>query len=508
MFDLLSLKFLIFSPLLAAVIIASPLFGTNPIYIRRFAKFFGTVHFLYSLLFIVFYNFGVGSFYEEITIFGTGWLNKLGINAAFGLDGLTVILTALTSFIFLISLIVSKTMIRTKHKMYYSLIFTLLSAVLGIFCAKDMFVFLIFWEAELLPMYFLIAEWGTNNCKYAAMKYILYTFTGSIFLFIAMLGLFFYGYHANGELSSCIDFLRVSLTDGVFPVFLKELLFWGFFIGFAVKIPIFPLHTWLPDAHAEAAAPVSMILAAIMLKTGAYGLIRYNFDLFPELFIKYAPFIMALAVINIIWAALVAFKQKDIKRLIAYSSISHMGLFLLGLSSLTKAGIDGAFFIMISHAFTAAGLFLIAGLIYQAAKTRSLQELKGFGKSMPILMTASYIISFSSMGVPLTAGFPGEFLAFTGAFSADFISGAFPKAAALISITVMVLGASYILKLFHGIFCQTEYSSVRKYHDVTGHRLMCIAVLCFCIVLFGCFPDTLMSIYDSVTNFLLEVLRV
>ncbi len=508
MFDLLSLKILIFTPVLAAIIIASPLFGTNFIYIRRFAKTCGTIHFLYSLLFIVFYNFGVESFYDEIMIFGSGWLEKLGINAAFGLDGLTVLLAPLTSFIFLISLIVSKTMIRTKHKMYYSLMFILLSTVLGVFCSKDMFLFLIFWEAELIPLYFLISEWGSCNCKHSAMKYLLYIFCGSIFLSVAMIGLFFYGYLSNGELSASIDFLRVSMTDGIFPVFLKKLLFFGFFTGFAVKLPIIPFHIWFTDSQSDSATPISMVLSAIIINTGAYGIIRFNLDLFPELFIKYSPFIMIFAVINIIWASLAAFKQNDIKKTIAYYSISQMGLFLLGLSSLNKIGLDGAIFIMLSHSFISAGLFLITGLIYQVAKTKTLQELSGLGEFMPILMLFAYVINFAAVAVPLTIAFPGQLLVFLGAFSSDCSIEPLAKICSFIAILIMLLAASYIFKLFHKIFCTSQFYSTKKYHDVSGHRLMCIAVICFCIILFGCFPDSLMSIYNNFTESLLEILRV
>ncbi|MGN0015538.1 MAG: NuoM family protein [Candidatus Gastranaerophilaceae bacterium] len=507
MFNLLSLNFLIFSPILAAALIASPLFGTNPIYIRRFAKACATLHFMYSLLFIVFYNFGVESFYEEINIFGSGWLSKLGINAAFGLDGLTVILTVLTSFVFLLALIASKTIIRTKHKMYYSLMFILLSTILGIFCSKDMFVFLIFWEAELIPMYLLISQWGTGNSKYFAMKYLLFTFAGSIFLLVSMLGLFFYGYHANGELSSTIDFLRISMTDGIFPVFIKKLLFWGFFIGFAVKLPVVPLHTWLPSVNANSAAPINMLLSAIVLKTGAYGLIKFNLSLFPELFTEYAPIIMLFGVINIIWAALCAYKQKDIQKLIGYSSIVFMGLFLLGLSSLTKTGINGSCFVIISHAFIASGLFLISGLIYQVTKTKSLPELSGLGNSMPVLMSLTYIVSFAAIGMPFTIGFPSELLIFSGAFSSDFeFSGMFPKIATLLSMLVQVLSAAYILRLFHCVFCKTEHSG-KNYHDISGHRLMCVSVICFCIILFGLFPETIMCIYENFTSFVADILR-
>jgi len=507
MFNFLSLNILIFAPVIAALIIASPMFGTNQIYIRRFSKTFATLHFLYSLLFVLFYNQGTGTFYDEITVSGAGWLSKLGVNAAFGADGFTILLCVLTSFIFLMSLIVSKTMIRTKHKMYYTLMMLLLSTTLGIFCAKDMFVFLIFWEAELIPMYFLIGEWGSGKCKDSAMKYVLHTFFGSIFILLAMVGLYYFGYHANGVLSSSIDFLRIYQTDGNFPILLQKIIFWSFFIGFAIKLPIIPLHNWLPQTHSDAPTPISMFMAAITLNTGAYGLVRFNLDLFPELFSQYAPYIMIFSAINVIWAALAAFKQKDIKKIAAYAGISHMGLFLLGLSSLTKAGFDGAILVMFAHAFSAAGLFLVTGLIHQTTKTRSLQEITGLGKSMPRLMTAAYLIFFAAIGIPLTIGFPAELLVFVGSFSADFSNAILPKICSIIAILTVVLSASYAFKLFHGVFCQTD-NTQKKYHDITGHRLMVVCTLCFCIILFGCAPDFLMSIYNDVTDMLIEILRM
>lgn len=504
LFSFLSLTFLIFSPILAAVIIASPLFGTNPIYIRRFAKTFGTCHFLYTLLFVLFCNLGVGPFYNEINILGTGWLSNLGINAAFGIDGMTVLLVAITSFTFLLSLILSKTIIRTKHKMYYTLMFLLLSALLGIFCAKDMFVFLIFWLAELIPMYLLIAEWGTGDCKQSAMKYVLFTFTGSIFMLMAMIALYYYGYHANGELSSSIDFLRINMEDGIFPIVLKKLIFWGFFIGFAVKLPIFPFHTWLTDVNADSVPPVNMLFSAVLLNTAGYGLIRFNVDLFPELFTYYAPILMLLAMISIIWAALCALKQKDIYKVVSYASIMYMGLFLLGLSSLTKAGIDGAILLMITNAFIGTGLFAITGLVQQATKTKSLQEISGLGFYMPRLRNLSYIISFASMGIPLTIAFPAIFLICTGTYTADYTNELFPKIATILVAVAIVLTAMYLLRMFHSIFCG---KADKKYNDITRHRLVVVSILAFFIILFGIFPDSLMSIYDSVSEMLSELLR-
>lgn len=506
MIEFLSLNILIFSPLLAAAIIASPLFGTNKIYIRRFAKTFMTCHFLYSLLFLVFFYFGIESYYNELNIFGKGWLNKLGINAAFGVDGFTVILIISTSLIFLLSSIASKTVVRTKHKMYYSLLFLLLCTTLGIFCAKDMFVFLTFWQAELIPLYFLISEWGSTDEKNSSMKYLLFVFAGSMLLTVSMIGLYFYSYYANGTLSSTIDFLRIYSSDGICPVFLQKIMFWTFFIGFATKLPVFPLHVNFTEVQTKAITPLNMIISGILVNTAAYGIIRFNFELFPELFTQYAPTIMLLGALNILWAALAACKQNDIKKVIAYSSISFMGIFLMGIASLNKIGIDGALFLMISQIFISAGLFFVVGYIVQSFKTQSLQEISGLGNKMPRFMFLTYVIIFSTMGIPFTIGFVGDILAFVGAFSADFQNGDFPKIVTSIAIIFFILTAIYILRIFHKMFY--GITTEKQVYDISGHRLTVLAIICFTIILFGIFPDTLMSIYNGVSDLLNESLRI
>ena len=506
MIEFLSLNILIFSPLLAAAIIASPLFGTNQIYIRRFTKSFLTCHFIYSLLFLVFFYFGIESYYNELNIFGKGWLNRLGINAAFGVDGFTVVLLILISLVFLLAAISSKTVIRTKHKMYYSLLLLLFCTTLGIFSAKDMFVFLIFWQSELIPLYFLISEWGNVDRRESAMKYVLFVFTGSMLLTVAMIGLYFYSYYANGTLSSTIDFLRIYSSDGICPLFLQKLMFWTFFIGFAVKMPVCPLHTRLVDIQSKAVMPLNMIISAVLMNTAVYGFIRFNLELFPELFTNYAPVLMIFGAINVIWAALAACKQNDIKKIAAYSSISYRGLFLLGIASLNKIGIDGALFIMLSHVLIFSGLFFVVGFISQSFKTQSLQEITGAGSRLPRFMFLTYIVVFAVMGIPLTIGFTGDFLCLTGAFSADFPNGDLPKIVTVFAGIFFILTVVYILRMFHWIFCGVPCE--KRLYDISGHRLTVIAVICFAIVLFGIFPDTLMSIYNGVSDLLIESLRV
>jgi proton-translocating NADH-quinone oxidoreductase chain M len=504
MFRFLSLNLLIFLPILASAIIMSPMFGANPIYIRRFSKTFATIHFLYSLLFVVFYNISAGDFYDEVTIFGQGWLNKLGISAAFGLDGLSVLLVAITSFIFLIALIFSKTIIRTKQKLYYTLIFLLESALLGTFCAKDMFVFLLFWEAELIPLYFLISEWSGEKAKKSAMKYILTSFIASSLIFCAMIGLYYYGYYANGELSSSIDFLRVSQGDSVFPLFLQKMLFWAFFAGFAIKLPIAPLHTLCADVIAEAPSPISILISTISLNVAAYGIIRFDFDLFPELFTQYAPIIMTIGCISLIWFVLSAYMQKDIKKIVAYSCFSYMGLFLIGLSSLEQIGIDGAFLDLMARSLIITGLFLIIGLVQQTAKTKSIQEIQGVGAALPKLKFFGYIIFFSAINIPFTIGFPAQLMTITGTFVADYENQLLPKIIALCIILSLIFSATYLAKMFHVIFCGNVN---KKYNDITGHRLVIVCIICICIILLGLFPDYICGIFGDVVNNLLEILR-
>lgn len=506
MIEFLSLNILIFSPLLAAVIVASPLFGTNPIYIRRFTKTFLSFHFLYSLLFLFFFYFGVETYYNELNIFGDEWLNKLGINAAFGTDALTILLIILSSLVFLLASVASKTVIRSKHKMYYTLILLLLSTVMGIFCAKDMFVFLIFWQAELIPLYFIISQWGNGDCKSTAMKYLLYMFSGSIILMIAMIGLYFYGYYSNQTLTSSIDFLKVYSSDNICPLFLQEIMFWCFFIGITIKLPLIPFHTVLPDVQSDSPAPLNMI-STILTSTAAYGLIRFNLELFPEIFIKYSPVIMMLAVINIIWAALSAYKQNDIKKIITYSSISYIGLFLLGLSSLNKTGIDGALFLIISYILVFTALYYIVSLIQQAVKTKSLFEISGIGNYMPKLMFLSSIVIFAFTGIPLTTGFTGTFLCITGAFVSDIPNNNNSKILALIALLFFIISSAVILRLYHRVFFGQQNTN-KKFYDISGHRTMIVAVICFCIILFGFMPDILMSIYNGISNMLIDNLRV
>jgi len=502
----LSLNLLIFSPLIAAIIIASPLFGSNPMYIRRFSKAFASLHFLYSLLFVLYQKSSVENLYSEITLFGHNWLDSFGINAAIGLDGLTSLLVAFTSLIFLLALIVSKSSIRYKHKLYYCLIFCLLTTTLGIFTSKDIFLFFMFWEAELIPAYLLISQWGTEKARESATKYFLYVFSGSILILSSIIGLYYYGFAANGELSSSIDFLRVYSSDNICPYILQLLMFFGLLAGFGIKIPIIPFHLWNTEATTNSQTPVSIIISAVLINTGAYGIIKFNLGLFPEIYTKIAPYLMIIAVLNIIWASLAAFKQKNIKKTIGYYSIASMGIFLLGVSSLNKTGIDGAILQIFAHGITVAGLYLVAGFIHQATKTYSLQEIGGLGVKMPHLMICSYIICFSAIGIPFTCTFTSEFLSFTGSVCADY--SMLYKILTAIAISSIILTAAYILNLFHKTFCGNCKILNKAVNDIYGHRVTVITIIILCILVFGIFPDSLISVYNGLSENLIEILRV
>ena len=508
MMDYLSLILLVFAPLIAFGVILSPLLGDNEVFIRRFSKGFASLHFLYSLFFLVYFDpSGYGMSYEsELKIANISWLKTLGITATFAVDGLSLLLVILTCFIFLLALVASKSSIRTKHKFYYSMIFLLQTAVLGVFCAKDMFLLFLFWELELIPMYFLISEWGSGNAQKSAMKFILYTFFGSIFILLGMLALYFYSFSTNGVLTANIEMLNIS--ESVYPLGFQILVFLTFLIGFAVKLPIIPLHTWLPDAHCDAPTPVSMILAAILLKMGAYGIIRFNLCIFPDIFKMLAPILMLLAVINIIFAASVAIVQKDLKKIVAYSSISHMGIVLLGLSSLSQIGLVGAIFQLFAHGFISAGLFMIVGIVYNRCKTRDIEALSGLGAVMPNFMILSYPVAFAGAGLPLLVGFPGEILSFVSAFSTYFSGFISAKILTVIAMFGLILSAVYILRILHGVFYTTTPDLYANIKDIRGHQLVIMFVLALTVIIFGIMPNALIDIFSPLTSIIIDMLKV
>ncbi|HIS89660.1 TPA: NADH-quinone oxidoreductase subunit M [Candidatus Avigastranaerophilus faecigallinarum] len=484
---------IVFTPLIMSLILYSPFIADDEKIIRRVSKGFITIHFALTVLCSIFFNFSNPDFIIETDY---QWIDVLGINANFAFDSLTMLFVILTSFIFLIAIYLSKSMIKKSYRLYYSLIFILLTAILGVFSAKDIFLFFLFWELELIPMYLLIQKWGSGNKQKTSMKFLLYTFFGSIFILLGFLILYYLNFKLTGTLSSDINDIDIISA----PEVLRDLIFFLLLIGFGVKLPIIPLHGWLSDVHSQAPTPVSIILSSILLKLGAYGILRFNLQIFNYEFQVFAIYIMLFALINIIYASFCAIMQKDIKRIIAFSGIANMGIFLLGISSLNSIGITGGIFQLFSHAFISAGLFTIAGLIYIKCGTKNITRITGLGEKMPRLMFISIPILLASIGTPLLCGFIAEFLSFTGAFLLQ-TEGIFnAKALSLTALSVLIFSSIYILKIFHGVFFNTIKIKNRKISDINTKQLTILCLLTICIIIFGIFPFLLTDIIREYTN--------
>lgn len=488
---------LIFTPLIMSILLMSPILRNEETLQRKSAKIFSIIHLLISAAALIMFDFSNPEFkYEAIF----NWIPPLGINAVFRIDSFSILLCVLASFIFLISVFISEGMIKNSYRLYYSLIFLLQTSVLGVFCTDDMFVFFLFWELELIPMYLLLLKWGSGNKRKTAMKFLLYTFFGSLFLLFGFLIIYFFNFISNGLLTA--DLAGIDLYNA--PYTFKLILFIMLFIGFGVKLPVFPLHSWLPDAHAQAPAPVSILLSALLIKMGAFGILKFNFILLEDVFTNTAPIIMLMGVINLIYASLCAIAQKDIKNIIAFSGIAHMGIFLTGLSSLNKTGITGAMFEIFSHALITSGLFIIAGIIYIKCGTKNILRIQGLGERMPRLMLISVPIVLSAAGVPLLCGFIAEFLSFSGAFMLETAGKLNSQIMITIALTSIILCSIYILKIFHGVFFGKLYEKYKKIKDININQLTILSVLAIYIIFFGIFPSLLTDIF---TRYITGVLQ-
>ena len=382
------------------------------------------------------------------------------------------------------------------------MVFMLTTAILGVFCAQDLFLFFMFWELELIPMYFLISIWGSGRAQYSAIKFVLYTLAGSVFMLAAILLIYFSYYKATGKLTFDIHLLS---QFSAYPMLIQLLAFIGFFIGFSVKLPTVPFHTWLPDAHVDAPTPISMILAGILLKMGGYGLIRFNVGMLPEVLKICAPYIAIFAVINILYGAMVAFSQKDMKKLIAYSSVSHMGIVLLGIAALNAPGLNGAMFQMLAHGVISAGLFMMVGTFYVRAHTRNISDFGGLAYQVPVLSSYFIFFGLAGLGLPLLIGFAAETMAFYGAY----ISTAFSHINLFglnlpVSIQIMtVLGvigiiitAAYILTLIERVLFGTMFEKWKEIEDARYHETFVLTMLSLVILIFGCYPIGLTHLFE------------
>ena len=489
---LLSVPFLIFMPMVLSLLLLSPLFTSNEILIRRFSKSVFAIHFLYTVLMLIFFD-SANPYSSVINFFGLDWIQSMGIKFSLKIDTISMILVVLTSFVFLMASLSSKFNIRKNHKFYYSMLMLLESSILGIFTANDMFLFFLFWELEMVPAYFLIGskfseqnEYNTD-AKKSAVKFILFTFFGSMFMLLGFLLLHYYNFVSNGVLSAgYADIISSTIPKGIQMLIAICLL-----IGFGVKLPIIPLHTWLPDAHTNAPTPVSMVLAGILLKTGGYGIYRFNYEMLSESFKTIAPILAVLALINIIYTAFVSYAQTDIKRIVAYSSISNMGLVLLGLCAINKIGLSASVFHMVSHGLVTCGLFMIAGIVYLRFKNRDINTLQGVAAVMPRLFGFSVLIVLASIGIPLFAPFISEVLTIIGAMNSDFSDVI--KFAALFSLPLLILSSCYMLKFLHNSFFGEVKEEFLKVNDLSVHEFVILASILCGLIIFGLFPNVILG---------------
>jgi NAD(P)H-quinone oxidoreductase subunit 4 len=447
------------------------------------------------------------------------WIPQIGLNWSVSVDGLSVPLVLLAGFVTTLA-IFSAWQVDRRPRLFYALMLVLYSAQIGVFVAQDLLLFFIMWEVELVPVYLLVSIWGGQRRRYAATKFILYTAAASIFILVAALGMGLYG---GSDLT--FDMAALALKD--YPIGLELFLYAGLLIAFGVKLAIFPLHTWLPDAHGEASAPVSMILAGVLLKMGGYGLIRVNMELLGDAHIYFAPVLAILGVINIIYGALNSFAQKNMKRRLAYSSVSHMGFVLLGIASFTDLGINGAMLQMISHGLIAAVLFFLAGVTYDRTHTMAMEEMGGVGQVMPKVFALFTIGAMASLALPGMSGFASELAVFVGLTSSDIYSSTFCTVTIFLAAVGVILTPIYLLGLLKQVFygdgtvlkCEIGSSGLQTletedvvcfgtdcvlptnsvYRDASPREVFIAASFLILIIGIGLYPKFTMQMYDAKT---------
>lgn len=415
------------------------------------------------------------------------WIESLGMSYHMGVDGISIFLVLLTTFIMPITLLSAWNAIKKGMREFLILMLILESALVGTFVALDMILFFIFWEAVLIPMYFIIGIWGTERRIYAAIKFFIYTALGSGLMLVAIFYLYYLHSQQFGTPSmDILDFYRLNID--YFGILSPQgLAFLAFFLAFAIKVPMFPFHTWLPDAHVEAPTAGSVILAGVLLKMGTYGFLRFLMPLFPRATIDFLPILCVIAIIGIIYGAMVAFAQSDLKKLVAYSSVSHLGLVMLGLFVLNIQGVQGGIYHMINHGLSTGALFLIVGMIYERRHTKKIAEFGGISKSMPVFAAFFMLATLASIGFPLLNGFIGEFLILLGVFKFNYVYAAF-------GATGLILGAVYMLWAYQRVmFGSLDKPENKALLDVNLREICVLLPLAVMFFVMGIYPKPFLN---------------
>jgi NAD(P)H-quinone oxidoreductase subunit 4 len=429
------------------------------------------------------------------------WVPQIGLNWSLAVDGLSMPLVVLTGLITTLA-IFAAWKIDNKPRLFYVLMLVMYSAQIGVFVAQDILLFFFMWELELVPVYLLIANWGGQKRLYAATKFILYTAAGSVFILIAALAMAFYGD------TFTLNIAELGLKD--YSLTFELLMYAALLVAFGVKLPIFPLHTWLPDAHSEAPAPVSMILAGVLLKMGGYALIRFNLEMLSDAHIYFAPVLAVLGVVNIIYASLTAFAQDNLKRRLAYSSIAHMGFVLIGVASFTTLGISGAVLQMVSHGLIAAALFFLSGIAYDRTHTLSMSKLGGMAKQMPTVFALFTAGSMASLALPGMSGFVGELSIFLGFSTSDAYSAPFKAVIVLLAAVGVILSPIYLLSMLRKVFYgaeNTTLDSTLTFADAKPREAFIALCLLVPIIGIGIYPKLATQTYDVKTVAVAEQVR-
>src|SRR6201993_3762922 len=497
------LSIILFTPLLGAIVL---LFVPNESKnaIRWIANIFALAGFLISIPLVPMFwaqRFDISHAFKFIEGAPNTWIPTIGAGYYLGIDGISFLLIMLTTMLGWISILSSWTAIENRGKEYYIWFLVLQTGMLDVFMALDFFLFFVFWEAMLVPMYLLIGIWGGPRKLYAAIKFFLYTLFGSVLMLLAILFLYYHHHSVTGVYTFAIPELYTTAPQ--IPFQYAIWLFLAFFLGFAIKVPMFPFHTWLPDAHVEAPTAGSVILAGVLLKMGTYGFVRFSLPFFPAVVMhpKVRGWMIGISLVGIIYGALVSLMQKDMKKLVAYSSVSHLGFCTLGIFALNPVGLSGSVLQQINHGISTGALFLIVGVLYERRHTREISEYGGISNVMPIYATITMIMFLSSMGLPLLNGFVGEFSILQGTFMENWRWGAW-------AVPGVVLAAAYLLWLYQRVFFGTVTNPKNeKLHDLTPREVAIFVPLLIMAFWIGLYPKPFFQILEQPVNHTIAVVR-